>query len=61
MAKSALDTGRRMLKKMLEYKCDHAGIVFEEINEAHTTQACLSCKVIPSSGPKGSADLNVDV
>ncbi|WP_254071127.1 transposase [Shewanella xiamenensis] len=27
---------------MLEYKCAHAGVVFEEINESYTTQTC-SC------------------
>jgi IS605 OrfB family transposase len=40
MAKSVLDSGWSKLKTMLEYKCDHAGIVFEEVNEACTTQTC---------------------
>jgi hypothetical protein len=26
-----------------EYKCDHAGIVFMEDNEAYTTQTCSCC------------------
>ena len=34
MAKSVLDAGWGMLKTMLEYQSDHAGIVFEEVNES---------------------------
>ena len=59
MAKSVLDAGWGMLKTMLEYKCDHAGIVFEVVNEAYTTQTCSSCGVIPSSSPKGRAGLRI--
>ena len=42
---------------MLKYKCDHAGNVYEEINEAYTTQACSCCGSIPASSPKGRAGL----
>ena len=56
MAKSSLDAGWGMLKAMLCYKCDHAGIVFEQINEAYTTQACSGCASI--AGPKGYPGLN---
>ncbi len=59
MAKSVLDAGQGMLKAMLEYKCDHAGIVFEEVNEAYTTQTCSSCRIIPASSPKGRAGLGI--
>ena len=59
MAKSVLDAGWYSLKTMLEYKCDHAGIVFEEINEAYSTQVCSSCGSIPVSSPKGRADLRI--
>ncbi len=59
MGKSVLDAGWGMLKTMLEYKCDHAGIVFEEVNESYTTQTCSSCGVIPASSPKGRADLGI--
>lgn len=38
MAKSVLDAGWSMLKTMLEYKCDSAGIVFKVVNESYTTQ-----------------------
>ncbi|ABK50441.1 transposase (plasmid) [Shewanella sp. LC6] len=52
LAKSALDAGRWMLKTMMEYKCAHAGVVFEEVNESYTTQTCSCCREIPASSPK---------
>lgn len=51
MAKSVLDAGWGQLKTMLEYKCDHAGIVFKEVREAYTTRACSACGSL--SGPQG--------
>ena len=45
-----------MLKTMLSYKCEHAGTVFEVVNEAYTTQTCSCCGCI-SSSPKGRAGL----
>ncbi|WP_257283695.1 transposase [Endozoicomonas sp. SESOKO1] len=59
MAKSVLDAGWGMLKTMLEYKCDHAGIVFEEVNEAYSTQTCSCCGCISDSSPKGRAGLRI--
>lgn len=59
MAKSVLDAGWATLKTMLEYKCDHAGVVFEEVNEAYTTQTCSSCGVISANSPKGRAGLRI--
>ena len=59
MAKSVLDAGWATLKTMLDYKSAHAGIVFKEVNEAYTTQMCSCCKGIPSSSPKGRADLRI--
>jgi len=59
MAKSVLDAGWGTLKTMLEYKCDHAGIVYEEVNEAYTTQTCSCCGKIGSSSPKGRAGLRI--
>lgn len=35
MAKSTLDAGWAILKTMLFYKSHQAGIVFEEVDEAH--------------------------
>ena len=59
MAKSVLDAGWGMLRTMLEYKCAHAGIVFENINEAYSTQRCSHCGEIPDSSPKGRAALGI--
>lgn len=59
MAKSTLDAGWTMLKTMLEYKSQQAGVVFEEVNEAYTTQTCSCCGSIPASSPKGRAGLRI--
>jgi len=59
LAKSSLDAGWSQLRTMLSYKSDHAGIVYEEINEAYTTQACSRCGAISSSSPKGRAGLGI--
>lgn len=59
MAKSTLDAGWTMLKTMLEYKSHQAGIVFEEVSEAYTTQTCSCCGAIPASSPKGRAGLRI--
>jgi putative transposase len=59
MAKSTLDAGWSMMKTMLEYKSHQAGIVFEEVNEAYTTQTCSRCGGIPASSPKGRTGLRM--
>lgn len=59
IAKSVLDTGFSALKTMLKYKCENAGVLFEEVNEAYTTQMCSCCRKISSSSPKGRADLGI--
>ena len=59
MAKSTLDAGWAMFKTMLEYKSHQAGIVFEIVNEAYSTQTCSCCGVIPASSPKGRAGLGI--
>lgn len=59
MAKSSLDAGWGMLKTMLEYKCNHAGVVFEVVNESYTSQTCSSCGCLPDSRPKGIAGLGI--
>lgn len=58
MAKSVLDAGWGQLKTMLEYKCAHAGVVFEVVNEAYTTQTCSCCGSRQNS-PKGRAGLGI--
>jgi len=57
MAKGTLDAGWSMFKTMLEYKSHQAGIVFEEVNESYTTQACSQCASI--EGPKGLSGLGI--
>ena len=59
MAKSTLDAGWSMLKTMLDYKCHQAGVIFMEVNEAYTTQACSCCGAISASSPKGRASLRI--
>src|SRR6185369_26197 len=39
-AKSVLDAGWSALRTMLRYKCDDAGVWFEEVDEAYSTQTC---------------------
>ena len=57
MAKSVLDAGWSVLRGMLRYKCDHAGVAYAEVDEAYTTQTCSECGCI--GGPKGLKDLAV--
>ncbi len=59
MAKSVLDAGWGSLKTMLEYKCDHASVVFEVINESYSTQTCSCCGCISDSSPKGRTGLRI--
>jgi putative transposase len=42
LAKSVLDAGWTMFRTMLKYKCENAGVWFEEVNESYTTQTCLA-------------------
>ena len=58
MAKSVLDVGFSAFKTMLKYKCENAGVLFEEVNESYTTQTC-SCCGSRSSSPKGRAGLGI--
>ena len=51
MAKSVLDAGWSSFRTMLKYKCDDAGVWFEEVDEAYSTQDCSACEA--RSGPKG--------
>jgi putative transposase len=59
IAKSVLDTGFSAFKTMLKYKCENAGVLFEEVNEAYTTQTCSCCGEITASSPKGRAGLGI--
>jgi transposase len=57
MAKSVLDAGWSMLRGMLRYKCDHAGVAYAEVEEANTTRTCSSCGGL--TGPTGRAGLGL--
>jgi IS605 OrfB family transposase len=57
MAKSVLDAGWSTFRTMLQYKCEHAGVWFEEVNEAYSTQTCSTCDA--RSGPKGLQGLGI--
>ena len=59
MAKSVLDAGWSSLRTMLRYKCAHAGVWFEEVDEAFSTQTCSSCGALPPERPKGIAGLGM--
>ena len=59
MAKSTLDAGWAMFKTALEYKCRQAGVVFEVVNEAYSTQTCSACGALPESRPNGIAGLRI--
>ena len=58
LAKSVLDASWTTLRTMLKYKCENAGVCYEEVNEAYTTQTCSSCGSRCSS-PKGRAGLGI--
>lgn len=58
LAKSVLDASWTTLRTMLNYKCENAGVLFEEVNEAYTTQTCSCCGSRLSS-PKGRAGLGI--
>jgi len=51
MAKSVLDSGWGMLKRMLHYKGEYAGRSVAVVNERNTTRACSFCRAL--SGPAG--------
>lgn len=57
MAKSVLDAGWSTFRTMLQYKCDDAGVWFDEIDEAYSTQTCSVCAC--RSGPRGLQGLGI--
>jgi putative transposase len=56
-AKSVLDAGWSAFRTMLQYKCDVAGVWFDEVHEAYSTQTCSCCK--KRTGPKGREGLGI--
>ena len=57
MAKSVLDAGWSMFRTMVQYKSDDAGVWFDEVDEAFSTQTCSCCK--KRTGPKGLEGLGI--
>jgi IS605 OrfB family transposase len=58
LAKSVLDAGWTAFRTMLKYKSQQAGVWFEEVNEAYTSQTCSCCGSRQNS-PKGRAGLGI--
>ena len=57
MAKSVLDAGWSAFRTMLQYKCDSAGVWFEEVDERYSTQTCSCCEA--RTGPTGQEALSI--
>src|SRR6202011_6165229 len=57
MAKSGLDAGWSLFRTMLQYKCDYAGVWFDEVDEAYSTVTCSCCK--RRTGPRGLEGLRI--
>nr|WP_232072462.1 transposase [Paraburkholderia pallida] len=57
MAKSMLDAGWSLFRTMLQYKCDDAGVWFDEVDEAYSTQTCSCCN--RRTGPRGLEGLGI--
>ena len=56
-AKSVLDAGWSAFRTMLRYKCADAGVWFDEVDEAFSTQTCSVCN--SRTGPKGREGLGI--
>ena len=59
MAKSVLDAGWTSFRTMLSYKSIATGVLFEEVNEAYSTQTCSCCGTLPDSRPRGITGLGI--
>jgi putative transposase len=59
MAKSVHDAAWTTFRTQLKYKAIRQCVVFEEVNEAYSTQTCSSCGNLPDSRPKGIAGLGM--
>jgi len=56
-AKSVLDAGWSAFRTMLQYKCADAGVWFDEIDEAFSTQTCSVCN--NRAGPQDRRGLGI--
>ena len=59
LAKSVYDSGWTMLRGMLKYKSEHAGIRCDVVSEYNSTRTCSCCGAIPDSSPRGRAGLRI--
>lgn len=59
MAKSVLDAGWSSFRHMLQYKARRHGAVFVEADERYSSQVCSACGSMPTSRPRGIADLGI--
>ena len=57
MAKAVLDSGWGMLRRMLQYRGEHAGRSVKVVCENYTSCACSSCGSL--TGPRGANGLRV--
>ncbi len=59
LAKSVYDTGWTLLRTMLRYKSEHAGIRCVVVPERDSTRTCSCCGSVPASSPRGRAGLRI--
>ena len=59
LAKSVYDSGWTLLRRMLKYKSEHAGIRYAMVPEKNSTRTCSCCGIIPASSPKGRTGLRI--
>jgi IS605 OrfB family transposase len=59
MAKSVYDASWSTFRIMLRYKARRHGVKYAEVDERFSTQICSSCGNIPTTRPKGIADLGI--
>ena len=59
MAKSVHDAAWTTFRTQLKYKAVRQCVVFEEVNEAFSTQVCSCCGSLPASSPKGRMHLGI--
>lgn len=59
MAKSVYDASWSTFRGMLRYKASRHGVKYEEVDEARSTQICSACGTLPTSRPRGIADLGM--
>ncbi|WP_422662196.1 zinc ribbon domain-containing protein [Paraburkholderia sp.] len=57
MAKFLLDASWRLIRTMLQYISDCAGVWFDEVNERCATQTCDCCNA--RNGPKSREGLGI--